>query len=542
DDLSLVQLGSHLRIEESLKAQDNDKGKCKEVGGPSVNMTEEGAFYVQVDAIAWWIDSGATTHVCKDRCWFKTYEPVEDGSVLYMGDDHFALVHGKRSVSLEFSSEKTITLFNVLYVPKLLVDYDEDYQGDAVQNNFKDPLTSAMILVARAITQCFSNPTNNRLRTSSNIISRAIVQGDKHDFLFANALWIEETEELSANICLMARIQPSNFDYDEGPCYDFAYLSEVQTPSTSYVNPLFAKDTLEQKYPKQPKIINNTISDDQIDSNIIFDKPNGDVNSGSVEYDNNVHESYAFEQLARNAYKEAEKQQIIAKNVQQQNTVLTKQLYENKDKYHDTILDLEARAKKNEDVVLKMGNSLQGMFMLRPKPLPFYDLKVKHGFGYTNPYTLKKAISQNLKLYDASCLDDSKIQMNVRDNEDIFDDATKSQIKMKRKSQDPIAMEKKQNVWTIDYKKLYALYEDFVPQEEFSAEQKYFSSSFISSENSSKASSPSLFSETKPTVTPMPSANPMLVDLNQMENDFNTLFELLQTNSKRESIFYTSLE
>ncbi|GKA32910.1 zinc finger, CCHC-type containing protein [Tanacetum coccineum] len=77
------------------------------------------AFYVQVDAIAWWIDSSATTHVCKDRCWFKTYEPVEHGSVLYMGDDHFAHVHGKGSVVLEFSSEKSITLFNVLYVPKL---------------------------------------------------------------------------------------------------------------------------------------------------------------------------------------------------------------------------------------------------------------------------------------------------------------------------------------------------------------------------------------------------------------------------------------
>ncbi|GJZ81144.1 zinc finger, CCHC-type containing protein [Tanacetum coccineum] len=209
DDLSLVQLGSHLRIEESLRAQDSDKGKGKEVTGPSVNMAEEGknknnkqnkgkkrdfkehgsgsgsnkkpklecwkcgktghfkrdcrsgnkknanaggsgkgskdhsqdqgqnlvhvwnrfikysvsliseAFYVQVDAIAWWIDSGATTHVCKDRCWFKTYEPVEDGSVLYMGDDHFAPVHGKGSVVLEFSSGKSITLFNVLYVPKL---------------------------------------------------------------------------------------------------------------------------------------------------------------------------------------------------------------------------------------------------------------------------------------------------------------------------------------------------------------------------------------------------------------------------------------
>nr|GEV72242.1 zinc finger, CCHC-type [Tanacetum cinerariifolium] len=151
DDMSLVQLGSHLRIEESLRAQDSDKGKGKEVGGPSVNMTEEGGknkYYKQnkgiaevvkrttqmlvvrerglktnpktkVDAIAWWIDFGAITHVCKDRCWFKTYEPVEDRSVLYMGDDHFAPVHGKGSVALEFSSGKTITLFNVLYVPKL---------------------------------------------------------------------------------------------------------------------------------------------------------------------------------------------------------------------------------------------------------------------------------------------------------------------------------------------------------------------------------------------------------------------------------------
>nr|GEW21523.1 hypothetical protein [Tanacetum cinerariifolium] len=72
-----------------------------------------------VNAITWWIDSGATTHVCKDRCWFKTFELLEDESVLYMGDDHFAPVHGKGSVALEFSSEKTISLFNVLYPPKL---------------------------------------------------------------------------------------------------------------------------------------------------------------------------------------------------------------------------------------------------------------------------------------------------------------------------------------------------------------------------------------------------------------------------------------
>ncbi|GJS63973.1 retrovirus-related pol polyprotein from transposon TNT 1-94 [Tanacetum coccineum] len=37
DDLSLVQLGSHLRIEESLRAQDSDKGKGKEVVKKKIN-------------------------------------------------------------------------------------------------------------------------------------------------------------------------------------------------------------------------------------------------------------------------------------------------------------------------------------------------------------------------------------------------------------------------------------------------------------------------------------------------------------------------
>ncbi|GKE21415.1 hypothetical protein Tco_1432927 [Tanacetum coccineum] len=289
----------------------------------------------------------------------------------------------------------------------------------------------------------------------------------KNDFLFADASRKEEIKELSVNICLIARIQPANIDSDVGPSYDYAFLSEVQTPSTSYMNPLFAKDNQEQKYLKQTIIINNII-----DNNIMFDEPNGDVNSSSVEDDNNAQQSYELEQLARNTYKETKKQQIIAKKVQQQNTMLIRQLESYKEKV------------------------------------------------------------QNIKLYDTSCLDDSKIQMNVKDTEDILDDATKSQIKVKRKSQDPIATEKNQNVWKIDYKKLNALYEDFVPQKELSAKQKYFPSSFISFKNCSNASSPYSSSETKPTVTPMPSANPLFVDLNKIENVFKTLFELLQMNSK----------
>ncbi|GKB91667.1 hypothetical protein Tco_0963939 [Tanacetum coccineum] len=167
---------------------------------------------------------------------------------------------------------------------------------------------------------------------------------DEHnDFLFADASRMEEIKELSANICLMDRIQPINIDSDAGLSYDYAFLNEVQTPSTSYVNPLFAKDNQEQKCLKQPKIINNTISGDQIDSNIIFDEPNADVNSGSFEHDNNVQALYALEQLALNAYKEAAKQQINADKADNKARQLENELENKFIRDQDIIRDLEQK-------------------------------------------------------------------------------------------------------------------------------------------------------------------------------------------------------
>ncbi|GJR90716.1 hypothetical protein Tco_0214727 [Tanacetum coccineum] len=86
------------------------------------------------------------------------------------------------------------------------------------------------------------------------------------------------------------------------------------------------------------------------------------------------------------------------------------------------------------------------------------------------------------------------------------------------------------------------LFMNFVPQKELFAEQKYFPPSFISPEDPTNVSSTYSSSETQPTKKQMPSANPILVNLNQMENDFQKVLELLQKASKRESIFYTSPE
>ncbi|GKA58683.1 zinc finger, CCHC-type containing protein [Tanacetum coccineum] len=66
------------------------------------------------DDVAWWVDSGATVHVCKDRCWFKTYESLNDGSILHMGNESTTLVHGRGCVDLRFSSGKIVSLLNIV--------------------------------------------------------------------------------------------------------------------------------------------------------------------------------------------------------------------------------------------------------------------------------------------------------------------------------------------------------------------------------------------------------------------------------------------
>lgn len=67
----------------------------------------------------WWFDSGATVHVCKDKSLFKTYEVVNDGQEVQMGDQSRAQVSGKGSVVLDFTSGKVVTLINVLHVPNI---------------------------------------------------------------------------------------------------------------------------------------------------------------------------------------------------------------------------------------------------------------------------------------------------------------------------------------------------------------------------------------------------------------------------------------
>lgn len=71
------------------------------------------------DAGNWWMDSGATKHVCIDKRFFTDYEVVDDGSFLYMGNSSTAPIKGKGKVDLEFTSGNVLTLTDVYHVPEV---------------------------------------------------------------------------------------------------------------------------------------------------------------------------------------------------------------------------------------------------------------------------------------------------------------------------------------------------------------------------------------------------------------------------------------
>nr|GEV09740.1 copia protein [Tanacetum cinerariifolium] len=403
------------------------------------------------------------------------------------------------------SSSRTTSPHYVIH-PSLVVDYDDGYQEDAIQNTSEYPLTFAMILLARSITQHFSNPTNNRHRTSSNTRIQAIVQADKVHIQSRNSG--NDGKNIRRSHVQKEVIEGTNVQNDAGNTRRTLRTTSLGTTANVQCYNCSEKGHYARNCPK-PRVqdlkyfMEHMLLAKQDEEGVILTDEHNDFLFADASRMKEIKELNLIRDLEQQPDKlelcvgELKRETV---ELQKTQSILKRKMSENVDKYHDTILDLEARAKKNEDTMLNIGNSLQGIFMLGPKLMSFYYSKVKHGLGYTNLYTLKKAISQNPKLYDATCLDDSKIHVNVRDTKDILDDATKSLIKMKKKSQDPIAIKKKQNVQTIDYKKLNALYEDFVPQKEFSVEQKYVSSSFIASANSSNAISPSSSSETKPTV------------------------------------------
>ncbi|GKD18865.1 hypothetical protein Tco_1208023 [Tanacetum coccineum] len=212
------------------------------------------------------------------------------------------------------------------------VDYEDEYQGEIQWDSQEDKLTTSMMLLARAITQKFSIPTNNSLRTSSNTRNQAVIQDGRVDIQTKNTGYGGNGNKNAgrqsrnqafnagngndynshyAHYCQKPRVRDakyfreqmllamkdeagSNLNSEENDfMLDTSYGEETIEELTATVMLMARIQPADGNAETVPSYDAKVVSeDDQIDSNIIFDDPYVENNGGTSDHDSNDHDEY----------------------------------------------------------------------------------------------------------------------------------------------------------------------------------------------------------------------------------------------------------
>lgn len=78
---------------------------------PEVNL-------MGLNSMEWWIDTGATRHLCSDKEMFASFEEFENME-LFMGNSATSDIKSQGNVILKMASAKKLNLNNVLHVPEI---------------------------------------------------------------------------------------------------------------------------------------------------------------------------------------------------------------------------------------------------------------------------------------------------------------------------------------------------------------------------------------------------------------------------------------
>ncbi|GJQ98970.1 hypothetical protein Tco_0521955 [Tanacetum coccineum] len=223
--------------------------------------------------------------------------------------------------------------------PSSVVDYEEYYQWELQEDAQEDKLTTAMMLLARAITYKFSTPTNNRLRTSSNTRNQIVIQDGKVDIQTKNVGYGEngnggrQNMNQSFNVgngeqmfIAMKDEAGGNLNDEENDfMLDNAYGDDTLEELTAAVIMMVRIQPVDDKTETEPKYNSEAVN--EVNGSIIFDDPYVENNSGKVEQASNDHDLYGdIKTLAYNVQREAKNQKRLNNELKKQKKLLQKQL------------------------------------------------------------------------------------------------------------------------------------------------------------------------------------------------------------------------
>ncbi|GJX72903.1 hypothetical protein Tco_0311498 [Tanacetum coccineum] len=262
---------------------------------------------------------------------------------------------------------------------------------------------------------------------------------------------------------------------DKAPVYDSDGSAEVHHSENCYDNDIFNMFTQEEQYTELLEPIPEPHQVQQNDSNVISEVSSVEQSGGTVDqHPATVEETHAyFESLYNNLAIEVEKVNTVNRKLRETNADLTTELarYKNQEKCfeisqekydklerciklskekstvsslleekkrlksdfkirEDELLDkqiqLENKIKELDNILVKMGQSIQTMHMLSPKPDLFYHTKQKMALGYQNPFYLKQAQQKQQSMYNGRVLLEKHDPPAVHDSKETLQLAQES--------------------------------------------------------------------------------------------------------------------
>nr|GEV86625.1 retrovirus-related Pol polyprotein from transposon TNT 1-94 [Tanacetum cinerariifolium] len=270
--------------------------------------------------------------------------------------------------------------------------------------------------------------------------ARIQLQVEEFNFMAA-AGDLDEIEEVNANCILMANLQhasTSGTQLDKAPVYDTDGSAEVQLNDNCYDNKIFNMFTQEEQNTDLLEHIPEPQLVPQNDNHVTSVAPSMMQSRGTVETSSSSNEETRAHQ------------ETVYRNLLDQVAQKRKRLKHDfntwEDKFLDKEVDLKAKIKDLENILLKRDQTVQTMHMINPKPDLFYQPKQS--------------------LYHGNLL------LEEHDPPDVYD--LEETLKLAQESREKMRLLKKE-IKSANYAKINHLLGVFIPQTTKSKEELFLS-------------------------------------------------------------------
>nr|GEV82797.1 hypothetical protein [Tanacetum cinerariifolium] len=400
--------------------------------------------------------------------------------------------------------------------------FNQNYMQQPMSNpeDITDPTTAmnmALALMAKAFRLNYSTPTNNNQRISSNPRNSQIVQpgmnmgqdrqmqmvggyGENQFRQYAGqnvgnlngynvvqnvaacaegnaagqdgnqircynckgvAADLDEIEKVNANCILMANLQQastSGTQTEKALVYDSDGSAKVHHYENYDDNEIFNMFTQEEQYTELLEPIPEPHQVLQNDNDVISEVTSMEQSGETVEqHPANFEETHLNKQLS--------KEKSIISFLLEEKKTLKSNFKTLEDKLLDKQIQFEKKIKELNNILVKMGQSIQTIHILSPKPDSFYRTEQKMALGYQNPFYLKKSQKKQQSLYDGKVLLEKHDPPVVHDFKETLQLTQESHEKMKQLNKE---------IKPANYTKINHLSRVFVSQTAKSCEELYF--------------------------------------------------------------------